>query len=89
MYEMNEAVEPSAGTEPKKSVSRAKILWLNMAISIPAAVAIAVGILFALGAIGWNAPAPIIGFICGFGTSQIVRVLLGRHFKKRERSADV
>ncbi len=89
MDEMNESVEPAAGTEPKSSVSRAKIFWLNMAISIPAAVAIAGGILFALEAIGWNAPVPIIGFICGFGTSEIMRVLLVRYFEKRERSADV
>lgn len=89
MYEMNESVEPSAGTEPKKSVSRAKILWLNMAISVPVAVIAAIGLSFAFEGLGWNVPAPILGFVCGFGISQIGRIVLERHFERKTRITDV
>lgn len=90
MYELNEPAQPAESVEPKRQpVSRWRIFWLNMAISIPVAVAIAVGLTFAFEGIGWNVPAPILGFICGFSVSQIIRVLLTRHFEKKNRTTDV
>lgn len=89
MYEMSESVEPAASTEPKRPVSRWKILWLNMAISIPVAVIVAIGLSFAFEGLGWNVPAPILGFVCGFGISQIGRILLERHFERKARITDV
>lgn len=86
MYETNEPEDsPGAvGVSPKlKSIVLKKFL-LTMAISIPIAVVLAIGldILFTEG-LGLNIPGELIGFLCGVTVVQLVSWRLNSRLKPK------